>query len=672
MGLMSYTAYKLRSFRNPHFRLKEGKGPGNEALINWVTLPHDWREKCKQAFGDPELAAIPTLLEKHYHRDPKAADFYANWKRPDDRNLDYNLIQEYTTNASVLNAVIATMANRRALRKALGGSTAGVWETIYRDIEAMRPRVGHTLKVPSLKRTLANYKKDGYEALISGKLGNRNTAKIKDEKQQALLEELLKYNKNLDNEQIMGLYNIAAEKIGWPTISASTVANKRRDLGLYIEAGRRGLSSFINKKSMQVKRSAPTKPLYYWTLDGWDVELLYQQTGLDSKGHQVTTYTNRLNAVVVLDPNVKYPIGYAIGTHETPALIREALRNAVNHTRELFGQRYKPWQLQSDRYGIKKLTPLYEALSEYFTPAAARLARSKRVEPYFKELNKSIQMMPNWSGYGVTVDPDKQPNAEYLNKIRHMFPDEAGCRAQIVHMLEMKRMELRDKLLANWEQTPEADRLVCDDAEYLNLFGATTGFTNRLHHYGLQVTIGGEELVYDSFDVRFRELSHVNWCVKYDPDDLSKVLVVDAKASGNKLVEELNTMQFVLEQKYVQPMALKDRKEGDAEELARVRDFNKQLKDNIVERGAQNYEVLNPILSRPELEGTLTKLLLVDSMGQYKDNKSQARLAGAKAKQLAERNERREQAKAERMAEREELSAKEEYLDGKMDFNEYF
>src|SRR5690606_1553847 len=134
---------------------------------------------------------------------------------------------------------------------------------------------------------------------------------------------------------------------------------------------------------------------------------------------------------------------------------------------------------------------------------------------------------------------------------------------------------------------------------------------------------------------------------------------------------ELNTMRFVLEQKYVQPMALKDRKDGDAEELARVRDYNKRLEENIVERGVRNYEVLTPVLERPELEGTLTKLLLVDSLGQHKNNKSEARLAMAKTRQIEERTQRRELAKVERQQEREERLRKEEYLDKKVNVEDY-
>ena len=86
-------------------------------------------------------------------------------------------------------------------------------------------------------------------------------------------------------------------------------------------------------------------PMLYWTVDGWDVELVYQKTTINEKGHKVTTYHNRLNAVMVLDPHTKYIIGYAIDENENPNLIRMALRNALTHTEELFGAMYKPHQL---------------------------------------------------------------------------------------------------------------------------------------------------------------------------------------------------------------------------------------------------------------------------------------------------------------------------------------
>ena len=71
---------------------------------------------------------------------------------------------------------------------------------------------------------------------------------------------------------------------------------------------------------------------------------MYQKRKRNTKGHSITTYTNRVNAVIVIDPFNYYPVGYAIGTHETPQLIQQAILNAMEHTKELFGEYYKPYQ----------------------------------------------------------------------------------------------------------------------------------------------------------------------------------------------------------------------------------------------------------------------------------------------------------------------------------------
>ena len=47
----------------------------------------------------------------------------------------------------------------------------------------------------------------------------------------------------------------------------------------------------------------------------------------------------------------------------------------------------------------------------------------------------------------------------------------------------------------------------------------------------------------------------------------------------------------MLEEKYVQPMALADRKPGDAEQLQRVRDFNKELEAETARRMGDHPEL---------------------------------------------------------------------------------
>lgn len=610
-----------------------------EALIEYNTIQQDWRDMLALKFGKPKTEVKKSYFAKHYVADRKAFDFFCahRFGNNNERKLDPEVIELYTYNASVLNAVIECKTNRKAYAKALGGVKLNIWESLSRDVNAFND-VAHDLPTTptSLRHKVTKYTKNGYNAIISKKYGNRNKAKVKETQQFALLEELLKMHQNLNNKQVANLYNLTAKRIGWDCISGSTVANYREELDLHTYGGRRGETAFRNKKSMQTKRQRPSVPMVYWTMDGWDTELLYQKKTINSKGHEVTTYHHRLNTVVVLDPFNDYPIGYAIGTDENPKLIKEALRNAINHTKQLFGMRYKPLQLQTDNYQIKHLTPLYTATTKHFTPARVKNSKTKVIEPYFDKLNEKhfqAKLVPNWSGHNINASKENQPNADYLNKIRHQFPDELGCRLQIMKAIEAERKEKLQDYLNHWQNLPEDDRLEFPLNEYLRWYGETTGYTNKLQPDGLTPTIEGTEYWFDSFDLNFRKYAHVDWCVKYDPSDLSEILVVNAESHHGKLVKEIDTLEFILEQKHIQPMALYDRKEGDAEELQKVFDFNKKMEQAIIDKTEKNHEILQELYAEnPQLE-VLQKMLIADSNGQHKQQKNQHRLNETKPPQ---------------------------------------
>ncbi len=360
------------------------------------------------------------------------------------------------------------------------------------------------------------------------------------------------------------------------------------------------------------------------------VELLYQKTRTDKKGHNVTTYTNRLTIVVVLDPCVDYPMGYAVGDHECPELIKAALRNAAVHSRELTGQMLRYNQVQSDRYAISCMKELYAVLGDKVIPAQAHNAKAKPVEPYFNHLNTTYcQLCANWGGYGVTTDPKRQPNSEALNRRRHSFPDEAGVRAQIDEMMRLERAQKVCKLMEKLSNLKPEHRLVMSREMYLLNFGAETGFKNVLEGCGLRPTILGVKRDYDCFELSFRDHASERWTVKYDPDDLHEVLAVS----------EDGTHRYMLEEKYVQPMALADRKPGDAEQLQRVRDYNKALEAETARRMGDHFagarRVIEraeelPIYQTPALGSCMEdRLMRTDSRGQHKDNRSRNRLAAA-------------------------------------------
>lgn len=607
---------------------------GFEALVLFESLPSQWRMELEHAFPKPQAQTCLSYFAKHYEYDREAYNFFLQHRFGDDgaKKLEPEVIERYAYNASVLNTVLKVKANRKAYAKALGGALQlNIWESLSRDVNAFTS-VPHDLPTTptTLRHKVTRYIKEGYACIISGKYGNRNVAVVKDDWQFALIEELLKKHQNLNNEQVADHYNTVMQAMNRPSISPSTIAKYRREFDLFTFAGRRGETNFDHQKTMQVKRSRPSLPMLYWTLDGWDAELLYQRQETNTKGQTITTYTNRLTMVVVLDPYNNYPIGYAIGTNETPALIKEALRNAINHTKELFGERYKPLQLQTDNYQIKKMKELYTLLTKHFTPAKVKNSKAKVIEQYFDKFNSEYfqkRMAINWSGHNINSRKDNQPNADYLNKIRHKFPDEVGCRKQLTEAIEADRAKKVEAYKTHFAQLPKADRMPLPFEEYLRLFGQTTGYTNRLRGDGITPTIAGELYWYDSFDLNFRKYAHLDWCLLYDPEDMSQVLAVNAESHQGKLIKPIDSIAFMLERKHQQPMALYDRTEGDAAQLQRIIKHKEALREQVINRTADNYNTLQELFTHnPQLE-TLQKLLITDSQGQHKIQKNKARHA---------------------------------------------
>lgn len=595
---------------------------GNGVEIIWQSIVKEARKQAIIArHGKPEdICSVATFSAK-VETDAKAQQFYNDYLLPDGRHLSPERIAEYTANVEVLTAVICGMNDRKGTKRALGGRVAGILASLTDAANRLdRVQFPHTL--PSNERrmrdVIARYRAEGYAAFIHKNFTNKHAAKVDDEVKESLMIELISDPRNVDNEQVRALYNVVAEVMGWKKITAAAVAVWREKLDLVSYAGRRGETAFRNTRTMQVKRKAPSFPTYYWTSDGWDVELLYQATKTDKNGHTVTTYHNRLTVVVVLDACGKYPIGYAIGDHETPELIAKAFRNATNHTIELFGSRHRSHQVQSDRYAIKTLKPLYTLMGEKHTPARVGNAKSKVIEPYFLRLNKKYcQLMPNWSGFGLTSDKDNQPNVDYINKHKKLFPDREGCEAQIRRIIEMERAAKRDKFIAKWAEIPANDQLAMPTADYLFYFGETTGEKNLLEGSGINVTIQGLKQHYDCFDLNFREHYGVRWTVLYDPDDLSQAMAVNDEG----------TLRFMLESKYIQPMALRDRKDGDADELTRIFQYNRSLESSVTERRRISGDHTRQLFAEnPQLNDTLTKMLLVDSRGQHKDERNALRV----------------------------------------------
>lgn len=634
--------------------------PGQSAIVDFETMREDMKRKFIELNGDPR-AVIATqsqksLLEEAIVFSNDAFEFYTTKYRYDGgKKLPDAKIDEYTLNVRVLEAILYLRGEHRKDVIGTSGPRVNMWKklcTLSNDLLTLRdphgkPLFPHTLpqNAASLKRKCQEYedacrisREEGYRYLIHKNFGNKSAAVVKDEECEAILHKLISLHNNLNSVQIMEEYNKVAEILDKPLINSPvTVDNYKKKMELTTMQGRKGKKVVANTRKMQIHREAPTQALTYWTLDGWTVELLYQKkvakdkkANGEEKRYMMTTYTNRKTIVVVLDACCKYPVGYAIGDHESPALIREALRNAVRHTKELFGDRYKPLQLQSDNYQKGVMVPFYQAMTKYYTPAALGNAKSKIIEPYFKYLNvQHCQKQGNWSGFGITSDQDNQPNMEVINANRHLIPDEETLMGQIEAMMMKERaMKIKD-FMAAWEQTEEARKLPFCDEEYLLLMGETTGRTNHINGDGLRLEMQGERINYDTFDISLREHYNEDWIVRYDPEDMSRILISNAVRKGLKDAgKEIGTLRYMMQKCMKAPMALADQKPEHFEYRNRVKGFNEELQQHIDDKVASVDGHIKNLQQRiPELINNtlLDRYLITDSRGQHKDARSKMR-----------------------------------------------
>lgn len=507
-----------------------------------------------------------------------------------------------------------TRLRTKKVVKDIGYDTVG---ELYDDVTFLIARQGISLPTAyvKLRKKIREYEAEGAICCVDRRgQSNKNAAKVYTEDQTALLRTICGRSASYNAQQIANFYNLVAEAKGWDTISRRSALNYLNEYHLIVEAGRNGSEAFRNKISMQPRRKRPTEALSFWSLDGWTVELYYQKDVKGPDGKITHTYTNRLTAVVVLDATCDYPVGYAIGEGESVKLIAEAVKNAIDYVHDTLGGPYRPYQIQSDHYGIKSMGTVYNDVAEYFTPARVKNAKSKPIERYFRYLNENYCQLyfgnSNWSGFGVKTRGKKQPNIDVLELRKRNFPYKEGVIQQIHWIFQQEREKKQKTWMEAWLRMPESDRLTLSRENYLLNFGMRNDRTIRIQAGCLAPTILGKQRAYDTFDLNFRKNPLQSWTVMYDERDLSTILVTN----------ETKKERYLLNAVHEQPMALRDREGGDFEALKAIDNFNKNvLEPSVIETVNRDEEtVKNLLLQTPELEGWRTVNMLTDSRGQQK------------------------------------------------------
>ena len=177
--ILSVPNYKKLAAKKEINVVRPGKGLGSYALVEIATMPLRFQERIKLKYGDMKEDIIRNWLGSHYHIDAKAREFYTRFRFDNGDALPPEHIQEYTVNASVIEAVMRAMEDATFMRKAMKAGPVN-WGELAGAISYYQAEFGHTLSVSSnrFKKRVNDFKTNGYESLISRKFMNQNRRKV--------------------------------------------------------------------------------------------------------------------------------------------------------------------------------------------------------------------------------------------------------------------------------------------------------------------------------------------------------------------------------------------------------------------------------------------------------------------------------------------------------------
>lgn len=178
---------------------------GGCALVVVDSFPPRYKEDIYTRFPDSDSVRLAGWFRSNYEIDQSAVVFFHD---PEKTGLDLKpeKIREYVTNASVLNTCIRLYENARIYQRIAGDKYD--WGKMAAAVDSLRTQFGHTLPGSMLRfrKKVAEYKRDGYGCLISGKFGNQSARKVDYKTERLILGIAVLPNKPF-NTNVAEMYN---------------------------------------------------------------------------------------------------------------------------------------------------------------------------------------------------------------------------------------------------------------------------------------------------------------------------------------------------------------------------------------------------------------------------------------------------------------------------------
>lgn len=563
----------------------QGRGKGGYALYAWESLPQRYKMRYEERYGDPAALLKERELRERVAEDSAARRWYEAYvydMNGVETHLSGKLIDEYTVNASVVKMLQEALCTLKATRHALGGSRKGdLWDAVFRESEKVRGVTGHTLpgNLQRLRAKMTQVKREGYAALISGKVGNSNTLKLTEEAQRRLIA--LKRSKVpvLTNAQIYEAYNGECEARGWKKLRSMRSLEmwlKRPDIEPLWWDAVYGEMAAHQKYDRRHKTALPTVRDALWYGDGTKINLYYR--GEDGKVRTTSVYE-------VIDAATECFLGFSISDTEDYEAQYMAYRMAV----QVSG--HKPYEIVHDNQGgHKKLQAqqFFDRICRVHRTTAPYNGASKTIESVFGRFQAQV-LHKDWrfTGQNITARKDSsRPNLEFieankdklytLTELKAAYVkartewNEAAHPATGLPREEMYRQSVNPETEA---VTPES---------MVEMFWIEADKMSTFTSSGIEITVNGRKHRYEVMsspgvpDTAWRRLhTGERFVVKYDPYDFQSIRLYRRDKAGELRFERVAEPYIVIHR------AIQDQSEGEA---AFIRAQQREAAESRIER----------------------------------------------------------------------------------------
>ena len=586
-AVMNWNTYKNMTFRQKVTVLRRGC-KDTPALIEYDSLPERFQKAFVAKYGDPHELSRDD--KPHLAINDQAREYFAGATTGDGKHLSAERIEEYTINASVLDLLRDALMAQRTGRKRLNNSTPVSWDGIWATSESLRESFGHTLPASkeSLRRKIDQYAKEGFECLISKKLGNSNTLKIPEEGGKLMIALRRSKVPIYTEAQIFEEYNRRAVKKGWkPLQSPNTVKQylHRPEIEPKWWAAVYGELAAAQRFDRKHKTVMPERRDSLWYGDGTKLNLYFK--GRDKNGKPA-----KMTAMVyeVVDAYSEMLLGYAIGAVENSDLQRRAFRMAIERAG------YKPYEIVTDNQGGQKKNEARAFMSKICRASRTtqpHQPQAKSIEQIFGRFQRQV-LHSDWrfTGQNMTATSrDSHINKEFIeDNYDNLYTYEEMCAAYAEYR-ERWNDRLHPRLRKPRREVyfdsvnPECERML--DYDIMDAFWRDTEMPSEFTASGITVQVDKRSYTYEVFDenglpdMAFRrQYTGQQFFVKYDPDDMTQVWLCTKTSIGMRRIRK------------AQPYAVVHRAIQDqtTDELQFIRTMTEANKHERIARQMEGYQ----------------------------------------------------------------------------------